>query len=179
MRHLCQSASVNPTPHAPFLLAVNSVHSPDASKYEKKLSGNVLKSWLVGETGNGYVFGETKDNFRLSKKKLKRILGQECALEVRKNGLTSWIKMKSTSNLYYYNALGFREYDLRHQPLKICTVPHRRDRSPLNRLWQLAERISDPLHVTAVIFNAVVSMAQISQTSRPHFGYHERRTLRI
>jgi len=75
-------------------------------------------------------------------------------------------------------ASGFREYDLHHQPLKICTVPHRSDRSSLSRLWQLTERMSDPLHVTAVIFNDVVSMTQISQTSRPHFGYYERRTLR-
>jgi len=57
--------------------------------------------------------------------------------------------------------------------------PHRSDRSPLSHLWQLAERMPNPLHVTAVIFNDVVSMAQIRQTLRPHFGYYERRTLRI
>jgi len=52
-------------------------------------------------------------------------------------------------------------------------------RYPLSRLWQLAERMPDTLHVTTVIFNDVVSMAQIRQTTRPHFRYYERRNLRI
>jgi hypothetical protein len=45
LRHLCQSASVDSTPetpHATFLLAAYSVHSPDARNYENSCLGT---SW--------------------------------------------------------------------------------------------------------------------------------------
>jgi len=99
MRHLCQSASVDSTPetpHAPFLLAVNSFTvlmrgTMKIAVWERpeimtcRRNGQWIHVW-----GNR---GQLQTIKKQTKIRLKRILGQECALEVRTNGSTSWIEI--------------------------------------------------------------------------------------